>query len=192
VRVQGHCPFGRTPLPNRTVSFVRVEGRWPFECAPLPDGAVDRHIGLSTWECTNVLHAVEPGSGASYCRPAPASIAIEPVSKDQDTHKQGPDTRIRSSWCFDHPFSRPVKVCTPAPTRQRCDTLSSSYHSHDVDFDKENLAGQKSTKHAHNVLPHISACTARSMSAGPRLPSRFPPTPALHLIVYISVPLAGT
>ena len=89
------------------------------------------------------------------------------------THKNKGQTSAYEALCFDHPFSRPDKICTYAPTRQRCDTLSSSHNSHVANFDKETLehAGQKSTKHAHNALTHISACTARSMSAGPSLPS---------------------
>ena len=93
VRVDGQWPFRCTPLPNGVGSFVRVEGQWPFGCAPLLDGTLDRRMGLSTSKCTKDLHAVEPGSGTSHRRPAPAPIAIEPTPKDQDTHKQGPDTR---------------------------------------------------------------------------------------------------
>jgi len=63
-----------TSLPNGAGSFARVEWQWPFGCAPPPDGAVDRRIGLSTSECTKVLHAVEPGSGASHRRPAPGRV----------------------------------------------------------------------------------------------------------------------
>jgi len=92
VRLDRQWPFGCTSLPDGAGSFV-TEGQWPFGCAPLPDGTVDHHIVLSTSECTKDLHAVEPGSGASHRKPAPAPIAIEPTSNDQDTHKQGPDTR---------------------------------------------------------------------------------------------------
>jgi len=70
--------------PAQWGGFVCESGRtMPFGCAPLPDGdvdrrlglstsdgAVDRSIGLLTSECTKVLHAVEPGSCASYRRPA--------------------------------------------------------------------------------------------------------------------------
>jgi len=74
VRVEGHWPFGCAPLPDGGGSFVRVEGQRPFECATLPDVAVDRRIGPSTSECTKVLNAVEPGSGASYLRPLSARV----------------------------------------------------------------------------------------------------------------------